>query len=47
MGYKWNTLTKHQGHCIAQQGMFNLRVKKGHEYTVKDYTHMKNYKLYM
>ncbi len=47
MGCKWDTLTKHQGHPIAQWDMPNLGVKKRQKYTAKNCAHMKNYKLYM
>jgi len=37
MGYKWDTLTKHQGCQIASKDMPSLGVKKGGKYIVKDY----------
>lgn len=47
MGCKWDTLTKHQGHHIAQWDMLNLGLKKRQKYTTKNCAHMKNYKLYL
>jgi hypothetical protein len=46
MGYKWDTLTKHQGCQIASKDMPSLGVKKGGEYIAKEYAHLKNMKLY-
>jgi hypothetical protein len=46
MGYKWDTLTKHQGCQIASRDMLSLGVKKGGEFIAKDCAHLKNMKLY-
>jgi hypothetical protein len=46
IGYKWDTLTKHQGCRIVAWDLPKLRVKKGEEFIAKDYAHLQNMKLY-